>query len=549
MKRFFLILFFFHLSPKLLGQNFYLKIISKNPTEQLTIDSLNYNRKHNTIKNIENEVLKIKNNLLQKGFLTLQSEELQKQNDTLFTKKFNLGEREKFIYINIKKHKNKLQLEKDTLKLRIEEIEGQLSQFTYLLEKEGYALSHIKLTNHKYFRKKLIAKLEINQDIKRKIDDIIIIGYDKFPKNHLENLKRKFKKTDFNNINLIKLQKELKNYTFVRETKTPEVLFTKDSTKIYSYFEKNKTNTFEGFIGFNNIKNKLKLNGQIDLNLNNILNSGENISIYWKNDGSKQTTFEAKGEVPYFLKSPLIIKARLNIFKQDSIFQSSKSEIEIGYLIKYNTRFFIGYQNSESSDIQNQNTSILSDFQNTFYTLNFTHKKIDETKILNTEKTILNLKIGNGRRYSNNKKNNQLFGEITLAHTLKLNKKNEFFFKSINYHLTSPNYLTNELYRFGGIDNIRGFRENNLQGNTFTSIISEYRYLLNNGFYLHSIIDYGYLEDKSNTTKTNLKTFGIGASILNKNSLLNLIFANGSTSSQKFEIKNSIFQFQVKTLF
>ena len=46
-----------------------------------------------------------------------------------------------------------------------------------------------------------------------------------------------------------------------------------------------------------------------------------------------------------------------------------------------------------------------------------------------------------------------------------INEKNIINIKNQNYYLKSKNYLTNELYRFGGINSIRGFAENSLQAN------------------------------------------------------------------------------------
>ena len=548
MKNIFYLFFIYLITQKAFGQILYLKIHAKNKTEQSIIDSTRYISKHTSLKDLLTEIKKTSEALQHKGYLSLHQENLIKENDSSYTKTLDLGKKQKHLFIYIGRHKDKLETNTDTIKIKIEEIENKLSTFSRVLEKKGYALSQIKLEKLRNYKKELIADLEIKLDIQRKIDDIIITGYDKFPKNHLINLKRKFKKLDYTQNNLIKLQKVLNSYSFARQTKTPDILFTKDSTKIYTNLEKIKSNTFEGFIGFNNNNGKFNLNGHIDLKLTNLLNSGENLSVYWKNNGDQQTTFQAKVEFPHIFKSSFILNGELNLFKQDSLFQRSTSEIKLGYLIHYNARLFLGYQTTESSNLQDKDLQTLNDYKNKFYTLNFTYKKTDETRAFYTEKNKIDFKLGTGSRY-NNQKYKQFFSELTLSHSLKLNKKNEIFIKSINYHLASATYLINELYRFGGIESIRGFRENSLQANTLTSILTEYRYHFNEDIYLHSIIDYGYLEDKTNTSKNNLKSFGIGAFISNKNSVMNFIFANGSITNQRIELKNSIFQFLIKTKF
>ena len=55
------------------------------------------------------------------------------------------------------------------------------------------------------------------------------------------------------------------------------------------YLEKRKSNTFDGFIGFNNNENKkITFNGYLDVTLKNTLQVGEQFSLYWKTDGNQQ---------------------------------------------------------------------------------------------------------------------------------------------------------------------------------------------------------------------------------------------------------------------
>jgi hypothetical protein len=99
------------------------------------------------------------------------------------------------------------------------------------------------------------------------------------------------------------------------------------------------------------MKIKDSFNGYLDLTLENSLHVGEQFSLYWKTDGNKQRTFKTALNALSFQNS-IGIKAQLNIFKQDSTFQNTKTEIDISYFISYNTRIYIGYQSTVSSDIK-----------------------------------------------------------------------------------------------------------------------------------------------------------------------------------------------------
>ena len=100
-----------------------------------------------------------------------------------------------------------------------------------------------------------------------------------------------------------------------------------------------------------------------------------------------------------------------------------------------------------------------------------------------------------------------------------------------------------------GINSIRGFEENSLYASLFSAINTEYRYLLSNSIYLHSIIDFAYLENKTLNTKEKLYGFGIGFGVLTKAGLLKFNYANGKNESQKFNFSNSKIHLSINTQF
>ncbi len=547
-------IFFFFLNS--FGQkNLYLKIIGQNEKQTKIIDSISYNKSFGNAKGIIDENKLFSEKLLKFGFLEQELLENKKQNDSIFVYQYNIGVNTKFIHIYIgtnyeEQNWSIYKVENDTLTLPFSENELFLNSTLKKLEAKGFSMAKVKLANIKKHKGYIVAELKITSDKKRQLNDIVINGYIKFPEGHKNNLKRLYKKRIFNQDNLDKLYKDISQYRFIKQTKYPEILFTKDSTKVFVYIEKAKANNFDGFIGFSNDENKKVIfNGYLDLTLNNALNSGEKMALYWKSNGKDQKTFNLGIEIPYIFKSPIGLKTQLNIFKQDSTYQNTQTAIDFGYYFNYNTRLYLGYQSAESSDIKNQNTSSLSDYKNKFYTTNFEFLEYKNDDFLFPEKSNVNIKIGTGRRDSKFQNNTQFFGSVNLKHNFYLNNKNVFNIKSQNYYLQSDEYIINELYRFGGINSIRGFNENSLQGNIFSSVITEYRYILSPSMYVHSIIDYAYFQDKTTNLKGNLIGIGFGFGILTKNGLLNLIYANGSTKDQAINFSNSIVHISLKTLF
>ncbi|ESU27325.1 outer membrane protein [Flavobacterium limnosediminis JC2902] len=536
------------------AQNLHLKIEGISTEETKIIDSIGYKKQHENTKSILNETGNLSATLFKKGYLESQLLNQKKTSDSSFVFYYSVGKQTSHIHIYIgvlsEEEKNLLEFESDTLKLTTSEVENFMNTNLAKLEQSGYSLSELRLVNHKKIGNHLSATLQLKTEKKRNLNDIVIIGYDKFPEGIRKNIAKQYQKQPFNQETLKKLDNDFKSLPFVAQIKYPEILFTKDSTKVYVYLEKTRANRFDGFIGFANEENTgIRFNGYLDLLLNNALNSGEKFNLYWKGDGKKQTTFNIGTEVPYIFKSPLGIKANLRIFKQDSLFQNTTTDIDLGYYFNYNSRVFLGYQSAESVDIQKTTSGTISSYSNSFWTTSYQFTKPNPDDFLFREKISLNVKFGTGKRTSKIETNSQQFTQLGAHYNFYLNKKNIIFVKNQSFYLQSDNYISNELYRFGGINSIRGFSENSLQANLFTALITEYRYVLTPGMYVHSIIDYGYFQDKTADTKENLLGLGFGFGLITKNGLFNLIYANGSTRDQAIKLSNSIVHISFKTNF
>ena len=210
---------------------------------------------------------------------------------------------------------------------------------------------------------------------------------------------------------------------------------------------------------------------------------------------------------------------------------------------------YLGYQATESSDIQNSNSSNISDYENYFFTSSYEFMDYKSEDKLFPIKTNVYTQIGFGSRTAQSSTNNQFFAKINLEHNFYLNRRNIFNIRSQNYFLQSKEYLVNELYRFGGVYSIQGFKEDSLQGNLFTSVLTEYRYVFTPTLYLNTIIDYGYYQDKTSSNEGNLYSLGIGFGLLTKNGIFKLIYATGSSNNQSLDKKNAIVHVSFKTNF
>lgn len=553
-NKIFILLFLF--CTKGSAQDLLLKISGANSLQTATIDSIGYMGLHKSTTTALIEIDTIKLKLSKLGFFNLVVEK-QEQRDSVLHCQLSLGKPIKRIKIYTGTFFNKDALPKhnfDTLDINFREITSVLKTIIKTLENKGYPLATVYLNNFEQKDATLFATLEGTSGNRRNIQDIVVNGYDKFPEGHRKQLLRTFRNKPFTQLNLQKIHNEIGRYRFVQSLQYPEVLLTTDSTKVFLYLEKAKANRFDGFIGFSNDQesnNRFVFNGYLDLLLNNIINTGEELSILWKSDGKDQKTFNVSVELPYLFKSRFTAKGSLQIFRQDSTFQNTKTYTALGYLFDYGMRAYLGYETTESSDIQNTASATLSDFKSRFYNASFSLIRFRPDDFLFPEKTKIDFRTGTGIRDAKLQSSKQFFVDLSAMHNLYLNEKNQIHLRGRGYFLGSSQFLISELFRFGGIASIRGFNENSLQANIATMLLSEYRYIVTPGLYVHTLLDYGWMRDETSSFKKNstLLGLGFGFGVLSKNGLFNLVYANGTINDQAIKLRNSIVHISFKSRF
>ena len=78
---------------------------------------------------------------------------------------------------------------------------------------------------------------------------------------------------------------------------------------------------------------------------------------------------------------------------------------------------------------------------------------------------------------------------------------------------------------------------------------TEYRYLLNQQTYLHSIIDIGYFENEIVNQNEKLYSAGLGFGMITKAGLLKFVVANGNIDGQAFKFSNSKIHLSIASQF
>jgi hypothetical protein len=115
-------------------------------------------------------------------------------------------------------------------------------------------------------------------------------------------------------------------------------------------------------------------------------------------------------------------------------------------------------------------------------------------------------------------------------------------------YLNSSNYLTNELFRIGGINSIRSINEQSVFTNKYSFLNIEYRYITSSSSYLYSISDIAYYNTIKNSTER-LLGLGLGYNFKINSSKISLGYINGINQNNSSNINNSRLIVQWTTFF
>lgn len=544
------------------SQNLTLNIFGIDEAETNIIDSLSYKKSFINYKALNEEVLLLNKKLQNLGYIENKLLKTEKTNDSTYQSTFSLKQRFYTIYI----YYNKNLISQDLIKavtedfndnyftLPITKIENVLSFINSELANRGLPFVKLSLQHiEKMDAQNLKGNLLVDENSERYIDKVVVKGYELFPKNYIKHF-LKIKKKQLFNLNAIKKKTErLNDLSFTRQARSPEVLFTQDSTTLYLYLEKTKSNRFDGFLGFgtNETTSKLDFDGYLNLNLENNLNYGEQFKLIYKSDENEQKTFDANLTLPYLFGLPLGTELALNIFKKDSTFTTVNQDANIFYQINSKHRITSGINIVQSNNLLDQQTSTIDiqDYSSIFLKTRYSYRKLTLYDILFPIDMFVDTSLGFGNRSSNQKDEQQTEIKLTVSKILNLDDKNSFYIRALGNSLLSDSYFINELFRFGGINSIRGFEENSVLASHYGLINLEYRYRLNSSIYIHTITDAAYFDNKLTDSKEKLFGFGFGFGILTKAGLLKLNYANGKSENQKFKFSNSKIHLSLNAIF
>lgn len=530
-----------YFSHETIGQNLELNIATSDSIQTTTLNEISFIKIHTLKKDVYKEITNIHNKLKKEGYFITTIDTIVKSEEK-YTAYFTLGRKTDNIIIMIP-HKLKirnLEMRGDSIRIKTKEFENFKNLLLTDLDTKGNSFSEIKFTKPTYVKDTLVLQLKIIESLKRNIDKVLVKGYDEFPEKFIKRFYKINKQTIFSKKRLEEVSQLTKNLDFVREKKEPEVLFKKDSTHVYLFLNKLETSSFDGIVNFASKEDGqgLLLNGNLDLKLTNILNTGENFELFWNKVAQEKSEFKINAVIPYIYHSFLSAEIGFNLYRQDSTFLNTSFNLKTEYDLSRRSKASLAYSNERSSYLLSTTENNLDSYSNYFIGSGYQLKNISNTDLYKNDFG-LELYASFGKRKTTLIDVNQFKLKLLTLINLKTSQRSYLNIKTESQMLFSNNYLVNELYRIGGANSIRGLNEQSIYTNRFLYTNIEYRFLTSVVSYLYSITDIGFYNESISTKTRNALGLGGGYRFKLNNNFIDLGYVVGSYSDSEMNLNNS----------
>ncbi len=535
------ILFLSYFSHEIIGQNLELNIAASDSIQTTTLNEISFIKKHALKKDVYKEITNIHNKLKKEGYFITTIDTIVKSEEK-YTAYFTLGRKTDNIIVIIP-HKLKIRnlgMRGDSIRIKTKEFENFKNLLLTDLDAKGNSFSEIKFTNPTYVKDTLVLQLKIIESLKRNIDKVLVKGYDEFPEKFIKRFFKINKQTIFSKQKMKEVSQLTKKLDFVLEKKKPEVLFKKDSTHVYLFLNKLETSSFDGIVNFASKEDGqgLLLNGNLDLKLTNILNTGENFELFWNKVAQEKSEFKINAVIPYIYHSFLSAEIGFNLYRQDSTFLNTSFNLKTEYDLSRRSKASLAYSNERSSYLLSTTENNLDSYSNYFIGTGYQLKNISNTGLYKNDFG-LELYASLGKRKTTLVDVNQFKLKLLTLINLKTSQRSYLNIKTESQMLFSNNYLVNELYRIGGANSIRGLNEQSIYTNRFLYTNIEYRFLTSVVSYLYSITDIGFYNESISTKTRNALGLGGGYRFKLNNNFIDLGYVIGGYSDTEMNLNNS----------
>ena len=425
----------------------------------------------------------------------------------------------------------------------------------------GYPFAQVFFAEQEIIEQQIEIQMNISSGKFYRFSDIIVKGDSSISKSTVQNLIGIKINDIYSEEKLSSIDRILQQTNFINVLKKSELLFTENGVELYVYLENQKMSSMNGAVGLqpNPQTQRIGLTGDVQIKLLNVFKKAELIDVNWRSIEPQTQALQAKLNYPFLFKSPFGIDLKFNLYKRDSTFLDLKSFIGIQYSFKNNMQLK-GFYQINSSEILSKTPnssslfSYLAPIKLNSYGISLQYRRINY--LPNPSKGFslyIETSIGNRTVKKENtalEKSYVYKSIFQYVSYIPITKRN-IIKVGVNFEsYTSSTIFQNERYRFGGLNSLRGFNEEELFASTKLITSLEYRFLLDKNSNAFIFYDQGIYEDNTLTYKID-NPFGVGAGISfgSRIGIFSISYALGKQENNPLEFRNGKIHFGYITYF
>lgn len=551
-------MFFLHLSG--VGQKPLNLIFKTNSYQQLKKNPTTNFKDSATAYNYLNELQRF---ALKKGYLLASYDSISPITQNNIHVDFNLGN--KFSSANLRMSDKELSYLKKHTALREKIIAqtplspNELSRIMNTIQnaylEDGYPFVSIYLDSFEFTDDQLTAQILVNRGNYYKWEKIHIRGDSSITAKYISNLIGIREGDVYNEKSLATISKRIAQVNFLKEIKSSETLFTPEGAELFLYLNSLPISSINGIVGLqpDPQTQRLSVTGEVTLKLINVLKKGESLNIDWRAIRPQTQSLKSQISIPFLFKTSFGVEGKFNLYKRDSTFLELSSTLGVNYFLKGGNYLKAYYLNNSSSLLSGSNSSAAATSQASVksnnYGLGIFRRQIDY--IPNpSQGFVIYLESSVGSRKSQKTDSSSVIkstlfrGSIDLEFYVPITKRNVIKLKNWSNFYSAPTVFSNELTRFGGLNNQRGFNEEELFASAQTTFTIEYRFLLDRNSHVFAFYDQTWYENNASTYFNDTPYgFGVGFSFGTNLGIFSLSYALGKQFNNPILLNNGKIHF------
>ena len=400
-------------------------------------------------------------------------------------------------------------------------LESDIEKVLELYEQTGYPFSKIDIVNIAPAASDDSAKLDIelfvDEGPKVILDDIKITGNTITKENVIIRETRLKLHKPFNNIEVRKIAGRLNRLNIFAKVEEPKVNTSPSGSGLFIKVEEGNTNSFDGILGYapgTSSSDRGTLTGMVDISMRNLFGTARKLDVRWLRDERNSQEIGIQYIEPWLFDFPLNAAGNFSQRQQDTIYVRRGYNLKLDMLITESVSF--GAAIFQDEVIPSGDTKLLSGSSTVSTGLDIRYDtRNDLLSPTGGVHYLTGYQIGSKRLPNRKVTIQRLSMDADLYVTTFRHQVAAF---GVHGRSIAGDVLElGDMYRFGGTNTLRGYRESQFFGSKIAWTNAEYRFLLAHRSYFYGFFDTGYYflrgDSIMNASSTRSFKYGYGIGI------------------------------------